>query len=1207
MISSTFCVSSPSGAIELPLVEIAGPSLNDRSSIFQAAQIRKLELLQEYLDVDGTPLNKSEVVLKLVGLGRDLYYEIFSPEMRDLYRTFRSCVTTIQIISDEQVIPWELIKPYDDGNSAEVIDDEFLCLRFQLTRWIAGAWSAPPIVYTEFVAFLKAHGSEDFERLPMVDRERCLISQLKDKFSGLEDLSPEPATCESLEAVLATEGLGLVHFAGHSSYDPESPNESSLVLDRPFRPCDLHGPVVTNIRLNRPLVFLNSCGTGRQGLSQIGLAGWAHRWVKHCACGAFIGPQFAIDDELAFNFAEAFYSLVAEGASFGLAALEARKKSFALDPTGLTWLAFSVFAHPKGKLVSGRDPDRGQDWSERERVVRGLLTSRDFPKESPPGRLPSPPLPYIAHRYTLMPTSDLVGRKAELKVLDAWARGTDPRTLEARIFALVAIGGMGKSALSWKWFNEQDNESRNRFAGRFWWSFYEHEATFERFVTHALAYVTRRSPAAVEGIPRYEQEEELLSVLSDHPFLLVLDGLERILVAYARLDAARLVDDDLDQQTAHFVEKDESLFARFAKPTSGGEFLRMTQDPRAGNFLAQLTQVQASRFLVSTRLFPAGLQDRLTRRALPGSTAYFLKGLRGVDSLQLWRVLGVGGEAAELLPILEHIEHHPLVVRALAGEVACYRRAPGDFAQWRLDHPKFDPCCLPLVQARSHILEFSLSKLEHEPHRVAQMIAGLRMPASYEVLKAMLISGAERSFSETTLEAALDELENRGISGWDRVNNEYDMHPLVRGVLWSTLGTDDKEAVYVSLKNYFEALEPVIQYQVTRTSELTPAIELCYSLARLGRHDEAYKVFRFRIGDSLSDFLNSQMEIEILELFFPDGSLSHEPMVSNDRDRFEIQSSLAQAYRVNGQIFKASQLLRRLIEACKKKGDAWFLSNTELKLGSALLQMGSFEEAEKVASRLREEVNGSQHLRDACSLSGHILLNRGETTLASQYFVEPSAELEVQEGRFRAANLAEFAWRVGKPQTARTMIELAFEAYHKLPHFARSQSHELLFLTLQGCTLIDLGRHDEAREILQEAAVGARAINHIELEVRSLIALAEANFRLGRLETAREVLEGVWESVERGPLRLLHADARNVEAAIEIRAGNKSAAATAAKQAFELAWCDGPPFAYHWGLLRARGHLVALGLSEEVVAQFETPRGRVSHRGRVENEGPIDR
>jgi hypothetical protein len=65
----------------------------------------------------------------------------------------------------------------------------------------------------------------------------------------------------------------------------------------------------------------------------------------------------------------------------------------------------------------------------------------------------------------------------------------------------------------------------------------------------------------------------------------------------------------------------------------------------------------------------------------------------------------------------------------------------------------------------------------------------------------------------------------------------------------------------------------------------------------------------------------------------------------------------------------------------------------------------------------------------------------------------------------------------------------------------------------------------------------------------------------------------VWDTAERGPYPLLHADARNVLAEIEIADKNIPAAIAAASAAYRLAWCDGPPFAYDRGVATARGHL----------------------------------
>ena len=46
----------------------------------------------------------------------------------------------------------------------------------------------------------------------------------------------------------------------------------------------------------------------------------------------------------------------------------------------------------------------------------------------------------------------------------------------------------------------------------------------------------------------------------------------------------------------------------------------------------------------------------------------------------------------------------------------------------------------------------------------------------------------------------------------------------------------------------------------------------------------------------------------------------------------------------------------------------------------------------------------------------------------------------------------------------------------------------------------------------------------------------------------------------------------------------------AARKAYELAWCDGPPFAYHWGLERARGLLRELGAGEPEMPAFDASK-----------------
>ncbi|MCB0852038.1 MAG: hypothetical protein KDD63_07455, partial [Bacteroidetes bacterium] len=88
-------------------------------------------------------------------------------------------------------------------------------------------------------------------------------------------------------------------------------------------------------------------------------------------------------------------------------------------------------------------------------------------------------------------------------------------------------------------------------------------------------------------------------------------------------------------------------------------------------------------------------------------------------------------------------------------------------------------------------------------------------------------------------------------------------------------------------------------------------------------------------------------------------------------------------------------------------------------------------------------------------------------------------------------------------------------------------------------------------------------------------------------EKAREYLEEVWDRAEQGPYPLFHADALNILAQIEIAAGNHEAAITAATQAYQKAWCDGPPYAYHYGLENAKQLLKELGADEPEMPPFD--------------------
>jgi hypothetical protein len=276
-----------------------------------------------------------------------------------------------------------------------------------------------------------------------------------------------------------------------------------------------------------------------------------------------------------------------------------------------------------------------------------------------------------------------------------------------------------------------------------------------------------------------------------------------------------------------------------------------------------------------------------------GCFVWFLRGLREDDALELWRALKVAGSRAELRPIFRSVEGHPLLLQALASEVANYRKAPSNFAQWRADHPRFDPTSLPLVQSRTHILEFALQGLSMAIRKVLRTLVGFRTPASYATLEALLVGAGNACASAGELDRTLTELEDRGLIGWDRGANRYDAHPIVRGVVWQVTSAKDQHAVYTALEAHFAPMATPEWPNVETLTDLTPAIECYYTLVGLGRYDDAFVLFRDRLDRAtLYRLAAYRGRIVWLEALFPLGT-DGLPALKGERKQSTALNALA--------------------------------------------------------------------------------------------------------------------------------------------------------------------------------------------------------------------------------------------------------------------------------------------------------------------------
>jgi tetratricopeptide (TPR) repeat protein len=565
----------------------------------------------------------------------------------------------------------------------------------------------------------------------------------------------------------------------------------------------------------------------------------------------------------------------------------------------------------------------------------------------------------------------------------------------------------------------------------------------------------------------------------------------------------------------------------------------------------------------------------------------FLTGLADDDALNLWRAFSVTGSREMMLPLFRSFDNHPLLIQALASEVARYRLAPGDFDAWRRGHPDFNPFSLPLVQVKSHVLEYALRGLNDHSRQTLHTIAAFRMPARYDTLTALLIGEGKPCASEHELDEVLTELEDRGLVGWDRRANRYDLHPIVRGVVWSTLGEDTRRGVYTSLHDHFEALPMIDDWQkVDCLEDLTPAIELYNTQIGLGRYDDAHVIFANRLeAATLYRLGASRQRVELLEMLFPEGT-KELPRLSSPTRQGVALNSLAQGHLYMGQPGEAILLFRRYISIASEMKDPTNHSIGLINLSEALRITGSLYESEDTAHRsliiLREQ--------GAHKDEGPILIQLGLTLALLRADLQSAVALD------RSLRIAEkgYAYFPYDYQAMRALWFGDIKKSYDLAAKALKNSERLRFergiiraMRLQGEAALALNDLATAEDRLHHALIRARMVNAVEDELTALVALAELRRRQGERKGALEFLNDVWDAAERGPYPLVHANACNVLAQIERDAGNVGAAVEAAAKAYRLAWCDGPPFAYHWGLEKARGHLRELGAAEPEMPPFD--------------------
>jgi tetratricopeptide (TPR) repeat protein len=318
---------------------------------------------------------------------------------------------------------------------------------------------------------------------------------------------------------------------------------------------------------------------------------------------------------------------------------------------------------------------------------------------------------------------------------------------------------------------------------------------------------------------------------------------------------------------------------------------------------------------------------------------------------------------------------------------------------------------------------------------------------------------------------------------------------------------------------------------------------------------------------------------------FPDG-MAKSPAVTRDDAQSYTLNAVAQSHLFSG---RAATFYRRADEIDDRTSNAHNRRTGLSNLGETTREIGALREAAGVLRQALVLSGQLDAVRQGITLQnlGRVLgstaahrLGRVALYRSRHLFMEQGAH---QWEGLTSAHLAEFALWIGDLIKAGIWAERAWQ----LAIVQRLERDFIRAALLQGRAALGGGDLSRADERLYHALTRTRAVNVVELELPALIAIAELDLKRGDSQKAKASLDDVWEAAERGPYPLHLADAFNVLAAIEMVGREKRAAIAAATSAFKAAWCDGPPYAYHWGLEKAKAQLAALGAPEPVLPPFD--------------------
>lgn len=828
-------------------------------------------------------------------------------------------------------------------------------------------------------------------------------------------------------------------------------------------------------------------------------------------------------------------------------------------------------------------------------------------------KLPQPPALCALPRY--LGSHAFVGRASELEKLSDWCAEAEPNPM----LLYEAIGGSGKSMLTWEWLTGHADRARSGWAGRFWFSFYEKGAVMSAFCRYALAYMTERPVAAFAKLRTPDLADQLIAQLEQRPWLLVLDGLERVLVAYHRHDAAQLADEEADTAADQIGKRNPCAAIR----------------PEDDELLRRLAAAAPSKILISSRLTPQALVSR-NGLPVPGVRRETLGGLRPADAETM---LGVRGNSNAIRDYLQkNCNCHPLTIGALAGLINAYPRDHGNFDRWVNDPHHggaLDLGRLDLIQRRNHILKAAVDALTPAGRQLLQTLALLQGGSDYETLEAFnphlpsepeevgdpedpkkgwhwkysnederatLKAEYQKSLvrrqsylaalaawkddlavraAPSKLAETIRDLEQRGLLQYEANERRYDLHPVVRGVVAGQMASEETQRRGQEVFDHFNSLPHNPWEQAETLEDLAPGLQVVRVLLRMRRHEEAMEAYRGGLSIALIFNLQANTEMQsLLKPFFPDG-WEGEPVPLGASNRSYLLNDAAISLRAT-QAEQARKLLERRLVLDIGESSAIDVATGLQNLGSLSIEANRLADAERLCALALDFTQAAENDEGIFGATLHLLNSAvvvGNRQAADRLWTEMA-------GMGRAWSRA--AYRPGDAEEARAwdlfhrdeLTEEMLQHAEALAKGARNRNVIESLYSLRGEWQMLRGEPGRAIDSLAEAVRMAREVGAPNVHCEALLAMA--CLRAGEQFDAHAEAERLSER-EGGILAI---------AELWYSLGERARAVEHALRAHKWYVAEGEPYVQRYRLDRTRALLTDLGEPLPKVPRYDPGKAK---------------